>query len=94
MLNVVLAVTAFGLAAQQAVDLPRLHHQWLPDEASFEPGVASDEVVGALRARGHQVTVRGRTQGSAHTIVFDATTGTAWGAADMRSADAKASVPR
>jgi gamma-glutamyltranspeptidase/glutathione hydrolase len=93
-LTVILGVTAYGMDARQAVDLPRLHHQWLPDEASFEPGVATDAVFAALRARGHRITLRGRTQGSAHTIVFDAASGTAWGAADLRSADAKASVPR
>lgn len=92
-INVVLGVTAFGLDARDAVDLPRLHHQWLPDEASFEPGVASDSVLTALRARGHKIRV-GNRQGDAHSIVYDATTGTAYGAADRRTPDAKAVAPR
>ncbi len=92
-INVVLGVTAFGLDAARAVDLPRLHHQWLPDVATFETGVADEGVVAALRARGHTVRVGGR-QGDAHTIVFDASTATAWGAADARTPDSKASVPR
>jgi len=39
-LSAVPGVTAFGWNARQAVDLPRLHHQWLPDAASFDAGVA------------------------------------------------------
>ena len=92
-INVVLGVTAFRLDAGKAVDLPRLHHQWLPDAATFEAGVADDAVVAALRARGHTIRVGGR-QGDAHSIVFDAATGTAWGAADTRTRDSKASAPR
>ncbi len=92
-INVVLGVTAFGFDARGAVDLPRLHHQWLPDEASFESGVASDSVLAALRARGHRIRV-GNRQGDAHSIVYDASTGTAYGAADLRTPDSKAVAPR
>jgi gamma-glutamyltranspeptidase/glutathione hydrolase len=91
-INVVLGVTAFGLDARQAVDLPRIHHQWLPDTASFESGVASDSVLRILRARGHRIRV-GSRQGDAHTILYDASTRTAHGAADRRSVDSKASAP-
>ena len=30
-LSVVLDVTEFGLNVREAVDAPRMHHQWLPD---------------------------------------------------------------
>jgi gamma-glutamyltranspeptidase/glutathione hydrolase len=69
-----------------------LHHQWLPDVASFEPGVANEDVQGALKAKGHTVRVGGR-QGDAHTILYDAATKTAHGAADRRTPDSKASAP-
>jgi gamma-glutamyltranspeptidase / glutathione hydrolase len=92
-LSVVLGVTAFGMNARQAVDLPRLHHQWLPDAASFEPGVADDATLGLLKAKGHTIRV-GSRQGDAHSIVFDAATRTAHGAADLRTPDSKASAPR
>ena len=32
-LTVVLGVTEYGLTGREAVDLPRMHHQWLPDAA-------------------------------------------------------------
>jgi gamma-glutamyltranspeptidase/glutathione hydrolase len=81
-LNVVVNVIDFGMDPQQAVDAPRLHHPWFPDELSFE-GI--DEHAGAverLRALGHRVG--GTTQGDAHTIGVDSRTGTYIGAADRR----------
>jgi gamma-glutamyltranspeptidase/glutathione hydrolase len=92
--NVVLGVVAFGLDVHAAVDLPRVHHQWLPDVASFEEGVTSESVIEVLRRKGHTVQLRpGLNQGDAHSILFDAATRTAYGAADKRSTDAKASSP-
>ncbi len=37
--QVVTNVIDFGLNAQQAVALPRFHHQWLPDHMEFEGGL-------------------------------------------------------
>ncbi|MBK8249625.1 MAG: gamma-glutamyltransferase [Gemmatimonadetes bacterium] len=91
-LSVVLGVAAFGLTAREAVDLPRLHHQWLPDAASFETGVADDATIEGLKAKGHTIRV-GSRQGDAHSIVYDASTKTAYGAADRRTPDSKASAP-
>jgi gamma-glutamyltranspeptidase/glutathione hydrolase len=91
-LSVVLGVAAFSMDARQAVDLPRVHHQWLPDVGSFEPGVADSATQGWLTARGHTIRVGGR-QGDAHSILYDAATKTAYGAADRRTPDSKASAP-
>ena len=90
--EVVLNATAFGMDARQAVDAPRLHHQWLPDEAYFESEAIPDSTANALRAMGHTVKVGGG-QGDAHTIIFEARTRTAYGANDRRSADSKAATP-
>jgi gamma-glutamyltranspeptidase / glutathione hydrolase len=91
-LSVVLGVTEFGLNVRDAVDAPRMHHQWLPDAVTIEPDGATDEVVQKLRAMGHTVNVAG-PQGDANSIEVDEG-GTATGAADRRTADGKASVPR
>ncbi len=37
-LQTILNVCEFKMTMQQAVDAPRFHHQWLPDEVLFEPG--------------------------------------------------------
>lgn len=91
-MEVVLNATAFGMSARDAVDAPRLHHQWLPDVATFEEGAIPDSTVARLRAMGHTVEQRGQ-QGDAHTIIFDPRTGTVYGANDWRSTNSRASVP-
>ena len=88
-LTVVLNVTAFGANGRQAVDAPRLHHQWLPDRTTIEEGALSEEALAALRALGHDIQARGR-QGDAHSIYVDAKTGTIYGVNDKRSPDSKA----
>jgi gamma-glutamyltranspeptidase / glutathione hydrolase len=90
-LTVVLAVTEYGLTGRQAVDLARMHHQWLPDRATLEDRGVSSEAVAKLKAMGHEVRVQGR-QGDAHSI-WVAPDGTAHGVNDTRSADSKASSP-
>ncbi|NUQ11576.1 MAG: gamma-glutamyltransferase [Gemmatimonadaceae bacterium] len=91
-LDVILGVTFFRKDVRGAVDLPRIHHQWLPDTTSIEAGGATPGVIEALRAMGHRVALgRGTGQGDAHSILYDAATKTAYGAADRRSPDSKAS---
>ncbi len=92
-MGVVLNVTAFGMAGREAVDAPRMHHQWLPDRVSLEANALSDAELAKLRAMGHDVR-QGGTQGDAHSIWIDLETGSAYGVADARGADPKASVPR
>jgi len=93
-LDVVLGVTAFGESIRQAVNAPRLHHQWLPDSTTIESGTVSDATIAALRAKGQAVRLSQGEQGDAHSIWIDTKTGVAYGAADHRSPDSKASTPR
>jgi gamma-glutamyltranspeptidase/glutathione hydrolase len=92
-LGIVLDVTAFKLDVRAAVDAPRLHHQWLPDETYVEANGLPDSTVAALQAMGHTIKVGGK-QGDGHSIYLDPETGTAYGANDKRSGDSKASAPR
>ncbi len=91
-LDVVLGVTAWGLNGREAVDAPRMHHQWLPDRLSIEANGVSEDVLAALKALGHDARMGG-TQGSAQSIWVHPNTGAIYGVADKRSADAKASTP-
>ena len=50
----ILNVIDFQMNAQDAVDAPRIHHQWLPDKLYCEKGVSPDTVA-LLRARGYDV---------------------------------------
>ncbi len=48
-------VIDFGMEAQQAVDWPRFHHQWTPDELRMEGHGFSPDTMELLRGRGHPV---------------------------------------
>jgi gamma-glutamyltranspeptidase/glutathione hydrolase len=90
--DVIFNALQYGMDVRAAVDAPRLHHQWLPDTATFEANGISKETADALRALGHSVKVSG-SQGDAHTIMFDAKTRTFLGANDFRSRDSRVSIP-
>lgn len=93
-LDVVLGVTAFKLPVRAAVDAPRVHHQWLPDETRYEAGAIPDSAKAELEQMGHVLRASPvRSQGDAHSIWYDAATRTAYGANDKRSPDSKASAP-
>ncbi|MDA8016966.1 MAG: gamma-glutamyltransferase [Thermoanaerobaculia bacterium] len=53
---VALAVDDAGL--QQALDRPRVHHQWLPDAVYYEPDALSPETRAELERRGHRVDIK------------------------------------
>jgi gamma-glutamyltranspeptidase/glutathione hydrolase len=81
-LCIVVSVVDFNMDIQAAVDAPRLHHQWFPDEARFETREEDAATVEKLRALGH--TIVGGRQGDAHSIWVDPKTGRYFGAADRR----------
>jgi gamma-glutamyltranspeptidase/glutathione hydrolase len=81
-LCIVVNVIDFDMEIQQAVDAPRLHHQWFPDVARFEGTGEYAAAVARLEAMGHQVT--STRQGDAHSIWVDPKTGAYRGAADRR----------
>jgi gamma-glutamyltranspeptidase/glutathione hydrolase len=53
-LQTILNVVDFGKNVQDAVDAPRVHHQWQPDRLYVEAGVSPDTVA-LLKARGHEI---------------------------------------
>jgi gamma-glutamyltranspeptidase/glutathione hydrolase len=87
-LQVVLNVIEYGMDVQDAVDAPRMHHQWFPDRIRFEGMRRYSDAAEKLKAMGH--TVETTKQGDAHSIHVDPKTGAYRGAADRRI-DGKAS---
>jgi gamma-glutamyltranspeptidase/glutathione hydrolase len=53
-LQVVIDVLDYHMNVAAAVAVPRLHHQWMPDEVRIEHGFPPD-VITALEAKGHVV---------------------------------------
>jgi gamma-glutamyltranspeptidase/glutathione hydrolase len=81
-----------GMSAQQAVNAPRFHHQWIPDELHIESGIPSS-VARELESRGYQLeptywfraAMRPPVQiGQVEAIGIDPDTGERLGAADAR----------
>ena len=54
-LQVITNVIDFKMNLQQAVDFPRFHHQWMPDELRLEAHGFSPDTVDLLRKRGHKI---------------------------------------
>jgi gamma-glutamyltranspeptidase/glutathione hydrolase len=54
-LEVIVNVLDHGMTLQEAVDAPRIHHQWLPDTLAAEPFALSADTVAALTHMGYQV---------------------------------------
>lgn len=57
-LQAVINVIDFGMNAQEAIDFPRIHHQWMPDALSIEKGFSPDTIA-LLKARGHKIELVG-----------------------------------
>ena len=55
--NVLIGVVDFSLDIQEAVNAPRFHHQWLPDQILVEDRLSPD-TMNVLRSKGHKLTVR------------------------------------
>jgi len=53
-LQTIVNVVDFGMNAQDAVDAPRIHHQWQPDKLYLEPGISPDTVA-LLKSHGYDV---------------------------------------
>jgi gamma-glutamyltranspeptidase / glutathione hydrolase len=54
-LEVIVNVIDHGMTLQEAVDAPRIHHQWWPDNVAAEPFALSADTVKALATMGYKV---------------------------------------
>lgn len=54
-LQTILNVYEFNMSMQNAVDTPRFHHQWLPDEIMVEPDKFDKPILENLVSRGYKV---------------------------------------
>ncbi|ABE61092.1 gamma-glutamyltransferase 1, Threonine peptidase, MEROPS family T03 [Nitrobacter hamburgensis X14] len=80
-LQVIVNVIDYDMTIADAVDAPRLHHQWLPDRVRAERGF-SEQIIAGLRARGHTVVMpMGQTSANSIAITPDGF----FGAADPRT---------
>jgi gamma-glutamyltranspeptidase/glutathione hydrolase len=84
-LQVTLNVIEYGMNANDAVQSPRFHHQWLPDMIQIETNAFSEEVMRELKQKGHEFRDRGKI-GRVEAIVIN-DDGSLDAAADARGDD-------
>lgn len=93
-LQIVSNVIDFGMSVTQAVESPRIHHQWMPDSLSYERNGLSTDTATILKSLGHSFKERasyeGAYQGDGETIMVDPQTNLRLGASDLRRGDSKA----
>lgn len=70
--------------AGEIVNAGRFHHQYLPDEISYEPAVFDDDLVEALEKIGHKTKRLESDYGNMQLIVLDKNTGKIDAASDGR----------
>jgi len=83
-LQVILNVLDFNMNVQQAVDLPRFHHQWLPDRIDYERFGMPKDVKENLIKLGEHIGKQ-RMLGRVQAIKIDWEKGVFYGASDPRS---------
>lgn len=54
-LQTILNVSAFKMGMQEAVNAPRFHHQWLPDEVLVEPNKFEKSILENLSKKGYKI---------------------------------------
>ncbi len=82
--QVLINVIDHGMNIQQAIDWPRVHHQWMPDQIVYEPFGLAPDVMKALQKMGHKFVDRPRYMGDAEAIMIEDKTGVRLGASDPR----------
>jgi gamma-glutamyltranspeptidase/glutathione hydrolase len=77
-LETALNIIDYGMEPRQAVDAPRIHHQWLPDEIDVEPFAVSPDTEKLLQAMGYKLNEQ-TSWGAAELIAIGPAAGEAGG---------------
>ncbi|TGQ63395.1 MAG: gamma-glutamyltransferase [Mesorhizobium sp.] len=68
-LEAIVNVIDHGMNIQEAIDAPRIHHQWLPDTVYVEPFGLSPDTERLLASMGYHIDLSDRTWGQAAGIL-------------------------
>lgn len=95
-LQVTLNIIDFGMDIQAAIEAPRVHHQWMPDQIYWEEFGMNPDTREKLERMGHTFrNMPGASRspseiGDAHGVMIDPATGMRLGASDPRLGGAPA----
>ncbi|MFC3327574.1 gamma-glutamyltransferase [Mesorhizobium cantuariense] len=68
-LEAIINVIDYGMNIQEAIDAPRIHHQWLPDKVYVEPFGLSPDTEKLLAGMGYHLDLADQTWGQAAGIL-------------------------
>jgi gamma-glutamyltranspeptidase/glutathione hydrolase len=83
-LNVITNVVDYKMSLRDAIQFPRIHHQFEPDRIEAEPAALVLDVQERLKAMGHTIYSRWRSQGDIHAVMIEDRTGMRLGWSDGR----------
>ncbi len=69
--QVVVNLVDFKMSLRDAIEYPRIHHQYFPDRVDAEPAALVVDVAERLRAMGHTLNPRYRSQGDVHAVAIE-----------------------
>jgi gamma-glutamyltranspeptidase / glutathione hydrolase len=73
-----------GMSAPDIVKYPRYHHQYLPDDVSYEQSALTDGEIAKLQSMGHTLRLSTRQWGNMQVITWDFASGKVEAASDPR----------
>lgn len=83
-LQIVIALVDYGMNLQEALDAPRVHHQWMPDEIWWEPRGVNADTRAILERMGHKFREKAENLSDANAVEIEPATGLRIGASDPR----------
>lgn len=84
LVEVITNIIDFKMSLRDAIEYPRVHHQYLPDRIEAEPGAIPYEVGEKLKSYGQMLSNRYRSQGDVHAVMIEEKTGWRVGWSDGR----------
>jgi gamma-glutamyltranspeptidase/glutathione hydrolase len=82
--QVIVNIVDSKMSLRDAVEFPRIHHQYRPDRVDAEPGALIFDVAAKLRSFGHTMNPKLRSQGDVHAVMVEEVTGWRLGWSDGR----------
>jgi len=82
--QVIVNIIDSKMSLRDAIEFPRIHHQYLPDQVDAEPGALVFDVAQKLRSFGDTIKPKLRSQGDVHAVMVEEGTGWRLGWSDGR----------